>query len=324
MGSRIIFSIAEELCSSIETDSGPNAAESFRRCTRRFLKEYGSKHIRKLTLQDLQGFKQQLKSDGLKPKTINHYMRSVKRLVSYSIEVGYRPFLPVSAVRDIRVPVTPQDKSESPEYVRRYLEAVGKDSSTRLAGIAENLKNHLYLQYLTAMRPSELLRIVADEGVWESENVFVPTIGKTNISTRFPRRIVLTDTALSFLSRCKSHWTELSALAQACKVHAGKSCHFLRHSAAQAMADNAVPYQDVCIVLGHYNKIIGANSLHYFKPNWDDTKRALDILPWTIGLADKPKKEKARQDSPAAASSRNNEQALETGEGQARLRLVGY
>lgn len=317
-GSKVVRSVADELLENIATDSGRNAANSFRMMSRRFLREFGDEHIRRIELQHLQAFKRELKAEGLSPKTINHYLRSAKRILGYAIECGYRPYMPLQAVKDLRVPIRPGDKGESPEYVRRYLEGVGVGTDDRIRGLTENLKNHLYLAYLTAMRPSELLRIVADEGEWESEGVFVPTVGKTNAASRVPRRIVLTDTARSFLDRCRPHWSDLSAFAQASKKHAGRSCHFLRHSAAQAMADNGVAYQEVCVALGHYGRVIEANSVHYFRPDWRETVKALDILPWTIGLGPKPKP--TQNHSPRAETQTRGEQMRET----PALKLVGF
>jgi len=314
-GSKVVVSICEELIENIATDSGANAASSFRMFTRRFIREFGYCHIRKLTLQDMQAFKRKLKAEGLSPATINHYVRSGKRVISYSIEMGYRPYMPLSAVKDLRISLNPQDKSEPPEYVKAFLSNIGKDTDTRIKDIAENVQNHLYLSYLTAMRPSELLRIVNDEGSWESENVFVPTIGKTNYASRFPRRIVLTETAMSFLSRCKPHWSDLSTFAHSCKLHAGRSSHFLRHSAGQAMANSGVSYQEVCCSLGHYSKIIEANSMHYFKPDWSQTVKALEVLPWTIGIGKRTVKKRAPK-----AVGELQEAAPET----PSLRLVGY
>jgi integrase len=313
MGSRVVFSIAEELLRNIEIDSGPTAAESFRRSTRRFIKDFGTVHIRKLTLQDLQEWKRKLRSDGLAPKTINCYMQSVKRLIAYSIVCGYRPYLPVNAVKDMRVPLRPQEKGESPEYVRQFIDQIGEGTEKRIKGISANIRNYMTLAYLTAMRPTELLRIVGDEGIWEESYVFVPNEGKTNIATRFPRRIVLTDTAKEYLGRCKPHWRDISAFAHACRKHAGRSCHFLRHSAAQAMVDLGAQYQDVSVALGHYNKTISINSLHYYKPNWESTRKALDLLPATIGLGPAPKAVEEPKPIP-----------LHPEHSEPQLRLVGY
>ena len=155
--------------------------------------------------------------------------------------------------------------------------------------VEPDLEPWLSLQYLAALRPSEVPRLVLGQGDWHEPELgrFVFKMrGKTSARTRQARYIVLSPEAMAWLDRARAGhsggpgprwksadgyghalgdlWADpppagvardparraaLAVLRQAFRVSPG--VHFLRHSAFDALLRARVPHAEARLLIGH-------------------------------------------------------------------------
>jgi dUTPase len=99
----------------------------------------------------------------------------------------------------------------------------------------------LALNYLAALRPSEVVRLVRGEGEWIERGLFQPRISKTFRDGRTPRVYVLSEEAMMWLQHARPEWAHMKAYGTAVRRACGPGLpHPLRHSAAQHLSDLGV------------------------------------------------------------------------------------
>lgn len=207
---------------------------------RPFSLRYGSHPIGSITLEDVLQYRADLLSQYASVTALNHLVHA-QRLLKMSASLGWRQPLDMTAIPKIPQP-TPKAKGWSPDELRSFM---GK------------LWNNAYaqpwarLQFLAALRPSEVWRMVNGEAEKQDEGHYILPEHKTSSRTKQPRFIVLSDEAKSALADCRPKYTHPNAYGQACRRATGKSPHALRHTAATAMLRAGVDRSTVDIVLGH-------------------------------------------------------------------------
>jgi site-specific recombinase XerD len=108
------------------------------------------------------------------------------------------------------------------------------------------------LQYLAAMRPTEVIKLVHGEGAFEEEGIFRLHTSKVSRRTQEPRRIVLTPRALEVLRACEPVWGSLDSYSAAVRRTCGPGGPGpLRHSAASHLLQAGAARADIDLILGH-------------------------------------------------------------------------
>lgn len=214
----------------------------------------------------LQAFKADLvaikEPKKLAAKTINHDLRAIKSLFRWASDMGYCKEVNLRAVKALPLPQL-RRKELSPAEVARVVNlALGREIGTHPITKARltadpRVAPWLALNYLAALRPSEVVRLVRGEGEWIERGLFQPRISKTFRDGRTPRVYVLSEEAMMWLQHARPEWAHMKAYGTAVRRACGPGLpHPLRHSAAQHLSDLGVPKADIDLALGHYPPVV--------------------------------------------------------------------
>jgi len=230
----------------------------YRAHLRRFVGPFQNVDIREIRPSDLQLLVEEMQRGGYHPKTIQHDLGCVKtflRWASLRLDIPMRDF---GAVRAPTLPPTLKKALSWPE-TRAFV-----------LGAPDPVRPWLAVQYLTAARPSEMIRIIQGDGSWEEPWLFVCN-SKTTWRTREFRRIVFSEEALEWLKRCEPRWTRRDAYYRAVARKCGPGGpHPLRHSAATHLAQVGVTRSDIDLLLGHLPSRV---SLTYVPVFWQHLRQ---------------------------------------------------
>lgn len=263
---------------AVQSESGPNAYSNVSRWLKPFEEKYGDRSIADLTPPDFLAYRAYL-SSNFKPSTSAAYLHAAKRLVLWTAAMGYRKPLDLSVVKPPRQ-AAPKDKSWSEAEVAAFL--------TKAAEYDKGVYLWQAVQYLGAMRPTEILRLVKGEGRWVAEGVFVPDESKTYRKNGVPRHLIVCPTAMALLSKAEKRWTIIQTYWQASNTATGVGPHRYRHSAASHLVKAGASYDQVRLVLGHYDY---RNTMIYARPDWQALRMLTEKLltPNVPEVIDKPK-----------------------------------
>jgi integrase len=248
-----VQAIAESFFRTRLAEGGPERLRFYRTHTKRFLAAYSTARADCVRPVMLQRLKDAMLASGLAPRTINHDIQAVKTLFQWGMDLELIPAVNLHGIRKLPLP-EPQDKSWTPAYVRAFV----------LGCEDENLRAHLAINYLCALRPKEVCRIMRGEGRWEQRGILlIPN--KVGWKTRVSRRVLFSAEAFGWLRKCAPQWTRSDSY-----YHAVIDCreagpHRLRHSAAAHLNARGVPREDVDAILGHYPSSV---SLTYTPMRW--------------------------------------------------------
>ncbi len=203
----------------------------------------------------------------LAAKTINHDLRAIKSLFRWASDMGYCREVNLRAVKMLPLPQL-QRKTATPAEVARVINlALGREIGHHPKTL-ERLKPNpeiapwLAVNYLAALRPSEVVRLVHGEGVWIGEGLFQPRYSKTFKDGRHPRVYVLSPEALLWLRHARPLWSDMKAYGSAARRAVGPGWpHPLRHSAAAHLSAAGVDRAEIESALGHYPRAVSQTYL---------------------------------------------------------------
>jgi integrase len=285
-----VFELAELFMAQKEIEGGKARKRYYKNHLARFVGAYRTVRAREIRPIHLNGLKLDMMAARWTAAEIKERRKKHKK-VPKDARPGDLKFSPrniqhdISAVRSLftwgsgleLIPAVNLDVVTSPEQDPMLAKAYEPEQVWGfIHAMPEHVGNWLALQYLTLMRPSEVPRLVAREGEWERPWLF--RFGKSKISwrTKEPRRVVLSDAALSFLRACEPRWSRVDTYYQAVyrevagTDYEGYYPHPLRHSAATHLGLEGVDRRDIDLLLGH---LPGRVSLIYNPVNWADLRR---------------------------------------------------
>lgn len=250
------------------TEVRPDTVRHYQAHLRRFVAVYHWCPASAITPHNVQSIKTDLIAGGLRPRTVNHEIACIKAMLQWGVDFELIPQLHLRAVKPVRLD-PPPPKGYSVAQMRRMI---------RWA--PARLKPWLRVNWLTACRPAEVVRLVNGEGQWIDEGVFRLTQAKTR-----DRHLLLSELAIKHLKRCHPVFHHLNSYGQACRRHCkcdrsdpnerGMTPHPLRHGAAQELVRRGVRRQVVDLILGH---MPGRTSLTYVPIAWQPLRDAISCL----------------------------------------------
>lgn len=261
-GSVSVREAASKLASMVAADCGhPSTRQAFAPL-KQFCSAHGSKDIADLTVADLEAFKGDIQKDKA-PKTVNHWMGAVKRLVRYGHYRGWRGPMELGFLKMVPLEA-PAPKHLSIAEVSAWFK--------KADDYGENLGLWLRVMLATGARPSEIVRLVCGEGTWIEDGVFCFNKAKTNKVVRQPRCLVLNAPTQELLKRSKPQWNWQCTFSQVCDRAFDSGAHRLRHTSAyliHRLPGERVSREDTDIWLGHYPAYV---SMVYNPIDWSNVK----------------------------------------------------
>lgn len=265
---RRIIDIVRVYLQSRRTDTSPEQYLWARYHLGRFTRVWAALPADDFNARLLQAFKMDLcemvtdRKKKLAPKTINHDLRAIKALFRWASDMGYCREVNLRAVQTLPLNQLPR-KALKPADVERIISiALGQVSAVhpktgKPLEPNPDIAPWLALNYLAALRPSEVVRLVHADGLWIGKGLFQPRISKTYKDGRHPRVYVLTDEALMWLQHAKPIWNCMKNYGAAARRAVGPGLpHPLRHSAATHLVASGAPRAEVDLVLGHYPRAV--------------------------------------------------------------------
>ncbi len=197
--------------------------------------------------------------EPLAPKTINHDLLAVKALFNWAAQLEIIPPISLRGVR--KVPLGPAPDMSEP--VDKVIAA--------LSNADERAKPWLCVNYLALLRPSEVVKVVHEEGEWVEEGVFALDQGKMDAVAPIKRHCIFSPLALEWLERCHKKWTRVGTYRDSARKSCPINPKVLQKSAASHLIRNheASP-GDVELLLGHVN---GRLSVTYYQPAWQRLRK---------------------------------------------------
>lgn len=268
----------------------PDAAAYYRKHLRRFLHVHGLASLLAMTTPDpkrhrfkppivpfLQAFVDDLRQAGppeipkpISPKTINHDVLAVKRLINFMASRGHCPEVNWRGVS--KLPTRRGSPEPIPRSHIRTLFNACRATDPRIVP-------YFAACYLACCRPSEAIRLVHADGLFEPiqhkrqtipRALFRPRVHKNSWRSTgedYGRAIILTEEALYWIFEWPAAhlsassqsvqpwsppWSRLDSL-YAASVRAGLSTgpHVLRDSCSSHLREQGMPLADVRTCLGH-------------------------------------------------------------------------
>ena len=214
----LVAELVVRFLDSKERERGRGCRQRYERHLRRFNAMWGDLQADMIRAAQVQAFKEDLIGGRLlAPKTINHELTTISTLFHWAVDFEHIPPVNLRPVKLLRLP-EPQPKALS------WLEVY-----SMVYQAPERIGRWLGLQYLAFMRPSEVVKLVWQQGRWEGEGIY-RLDGLVKGTTR---RIVLSEEALGWLRACDPCWARPDGYSLAVRRACGPGGpHPLRHSAA--------------------------------------------------------------------------------------------
>lgn len=255
---------------AVKAESGPIPYENCRHWILPFKDQYGFRQVDDIRPPDLFSYRQvQSKTGAL--SSANVRLATAKRFLTWCALMEYRPPIQTQGVR--RLAVGPRPEKEWPvDQVKAQL------LKARQFGRTDNLFRHLAIQYVCCARPTEVLRLVAGTGEFESPGVFRLAVSKTEKKNGVPRRLIVGDLGLDLLKGARSAYCCAQSYWRAATDATDVGTHRYRHSAAAHLAA-LLPAQEFSLVrlmLGHYSDL-GVTTV-YARPDWASLRRLSGML----------------------------------------------
>ncbi len=272
---RLIIDLLTEFLDEVGADSGHTARRHLASHTQRFGAAMGQVPIKRVVLPDvnplawLRALKTEMLNLGYAPKTINHDLSASKRFIEWCGAMGYLPSVSTRTIRG--VPLGPRKRIDV------HLDVlIGQIK--RAECFDPRLGPWMRVHFLTGCRPSELVRLIHRQGMWErgGPTTIVPTEhgelvrfhdtaslqgavfqmkSKMEKVTRDHRYVALSPEALFWLARCAAPWKTAAGYAQAVEATRPDPAHrvfHIRHTSATHLYAAGVSAAETQIFLGHW------------------------------------------------------------------------
>jgi integrase len=253
-----IADVYDRFLRSREPEVAPETLLHYRSHLRRFTALYRAWPAANISAVNLQALRQDLITMGLAARSVNHEINAIKTMMRWAIDLALIPPINLRAVRTLRLDAPP---------VRGYSLAEVRHMIKRAPS---RLKSWIRVNWLTAARPMEVLRLVFKQGEWIEQGVFTLTRGKT-----LNRHLVCSELALRHLKRCRPIYHYLNSYGQACRRATGLTPHPLRHGAATHLAQLGVPRTTIDAILGH---LPSRTSRTYQPIDWQSLRESVSLL----------------------------------------------
>ncbi len=248
-----------------ENERGPDAREYYRKHLARFIRLYGRSRLEVVRPAHIMKLRDDMLQSGYAPKTINHDVTSIKTFVTWASVLEMMPPIPVRGIKSLPLG-PPPDKSLPYKTIRKWI----------LKEASDDVRPWLAINYLCLMRPSEVVRVVHQQGEWAEEGVFVLDKGKMDARTRQRRHVVFSNEALKWLEKCHRRWSRLDSYSAATRADSSRGGPGqLRHSAATHLHESGVGREDIDLLLGHVPSRV---SLTYARIVWQPLREKVAQL----------------------------------------------
>lgn len=254
-----IFQLGRKFLASRLREGGSERLDYYRKHLKRWFRAHGEDLADGIRPIWLQRIKDEMISQGFAARTVNHDLQAVKTMIQWGVDLELIPPCNLRGIKKLPTGEVP-DRSLPIEVVRHIV----------FGHWDWSLTPWLAMQYLCAMRPSEVVRVVTGVGGWESEGVWKMP-GKTTLRTKMPRRVLFSPEALSWLPHAEPYWSRLDSYSLAVRKAVGVGPHTLRHSAGTHLMLAGVSRHDADAILGHYPSEI---SLTYMPLQWQHLRES--------------------------------------------------
>ncbi len=199
-------------------------------------------------------------------KTINHDLGAVKALFLWASTAGYIPEVSFRGIKS--QPLGPPPDKAMPK----------KAVQAMIARAPSHVAAWLAINYLCLMRPTEVVRVVHQEGGWTDEGIFRLDRGKIDLKARMARHVVFSPLALEWLPKCEPVWSRLDSYSSAVRKACGAGGpHPLRHSAATHLLLQGVERAKIDLLLGHAPPRVSLTYAPVFWPPLRETAALLSL-----------------------------------------------
>jgi len=254
-----LFSLTAKFLSWAETNLSEATQDVYTCQLKPFVERHGNRAAEDIAPSDVEEHKTTIKRAGNRPRTINFFVQSIKRLYSWAVDQDLISDNPIRKVK--RVPSAPhQDKSLSQETVQKFLACAA--SSQPLGDFSE-------LLLLTGMRAGELLKLRWTDIDFDRKVARIFQHKTAQRGEQRPRTIPLCTRAVEII-RSQPELSEyvftgdkgqpLSYSALKCRKDRLEdkhpdmpqvTFHQFRHTAASRMAQAGIPERVAQEILGH-------------------------------------------------------------------------
>lgn len=257
--SPLVEHIARSFIEAKERERGSQLQVYYTKHLGRFVRWHSQARADSIRVGDLEALKQDMLQQYA-PKTINHDIIAVRALFTWAAEHELIPPVSLRGCRTLALG-PPPDKSLTKTQVR-----------TMLRRATPALEPWLVLNYLCAMRPSEVVRVAHGQGDWVEPGIFRLDRGKMDLATSLKRHVVFSDQATWWIERCRPLWSRLDSYSSATVRACGPGGPgVLRHSAATHLAQAGVEAAQIALILGHVPSRVSAI---YVRPAWQLLRRS--------------------------------------------------
>jgi len=254
-----VIDLIEQFIAAKSIEVGDEAARYYRKCLRRFNNLYGGHYSDTITALHINTVKTMMLNLGLSAKTVNHTVIATKAMLQWAIDNDRIPVVNLNGAKCM--PLGPP-RPRALDFLAVHRMVMTVATSTQL---------WLGVQYLTACRPVEVIRLAHGRGEWVKPGIFRLDRGKMDRKTRIARHIVVSPLALLWLEaliadRSPPRFARLDSYSAAVRRECGPGGpHPLRHSAATHLLAYGTPRELVEQILGHMPSRV---SLVYAQPDW--------------------------------------------------------
>lgn len=263
-----VLDLSEQFIEARGLEGDDDTAAYYRKHLKRFVNLLAESPAVLVRPAHIHSIKQDMIREGFKPRTVNHDICAIKYLLRWGMGLEKIPAVNLEGVKALPLgPVLP--KGWAVKDVRAYIKNAHADVQPWLA-----------CQYLSAARPSEIVRLVNACGELTQKGIFRLDRGKTDRRAKLHRYLVLSNVGLKWLARCEPYWGRLDSYSSAAKQLAGRTPGPLRHSARTHLLALGVPRADVDSIAGHYPS---RTSLTYGEMPWQRLRAAAARLKLLFG-----------------------------------------
>lgn len=257
-----VSQIIEEFVRAKRIERGYKCEDYYLYALRRFEAAFGGYAASLIRPVHIDRFKQALILKEFAHKTINHELTAIRVLFNWASAFERIPMVNLSAVKNL-----PLGPTQPKFLTHAEVKAALKQARPVLAA-------WLAVQYLTLMRPSEMVRVAHGEGEWVEDGVFVLHRGKTDERAPIKRHVCFSKAALKWHSKVKPQWANFVNYSRACeKIEIRPST--LRKSAARHLAERGAGRDEIEMLLGHTGPRIAVT---YFHPPWQRLREVAAML----------------------------------------------
>lgn len=220
----------------------------------RFLEDWGHIEADQIRPAAINALRTVMLNYGYKPRTVNHDISCVKTMLFWAMGNEIIPPIDFRAVK--AVPVGPVE-------IRHYKPAEVKAAFKRCS---DKLKPWFALNYLCLLRPSEVIRLIRNEGEFMEPGVWRFDRGKMDKKVSLHRYAMVSQEAMKWLGVAEPHWPILNTYSGRIHRESGIRPKQLQKSAAMCLVKehDATP-ADVELLLGHVHSRL---SVTYYMPHW--------------------------------------------------------